>query len=81
LTQDNGRSALVSRVADALERPARRSRSCSGWTPQCCPGDELLDQLEIHEINARRHAAVGCALIAELDGLGVGCELGLLLPE
>ena len=63
-------------MADALERLAAAPQELLGLDPTVLSRDELLDLLEIHEINARRHTAVGCALIAELDGRGVAGELG-----
>ena len=74
-TTDAG-SGVVSRVADALERLAAAQQELLRLDPRVLSRDELLDLLEIHEINARRHTAVGCALIAELDGRGVAGELG-----
>jgi len=69
-------STLVSRVADALEHLAAAQHELVGLDPTVLSRDELLDLVEVLEINARRHTAVGCELIAELDGRGVAGELG-----
>ena len=69
-------STLVSRVADALEHLAAAQHELVGLDPTVLSRDELLDLMEVLEINARRHTAVGCQLIAELDGRGVAGELG-----
>ena len=39
-------------------------------------GEQLLELLDVLEVDARRHAAVGCALIAELADRGVAEEAG-----
>src|SRR5690349_9261723 len=69
-------STLVSRVADALEHLAAAQHELVGLDPTVLSRDELLDLVEVLETNARRHTAVGCELIAELDGRGVAGELG-----
>jgi len=66
----------VSRVADALEHLAAAQHELVGLDPTVLSRDELLDLVEVLETNARRHTAVGCELIAELDGRGVAGELG-----
>src|SRR5690242_9650463 len=67
-------STLVSRVADALEHLAAAQHELVGLDPTVLSRDELLDLVEVLETNARRHTAVGCELIAELDGRGVAGE-------
>jgi len=69
-------STFVSRVADALEHLAAAQHELAGLDPTVLSRDELLDLVEVLETNARRHTAVGCELIAELDGRGVAGELG-----
>jgi uncharacterized protein DUF222/HNH endonuclease len=69
-------SMLVSRVADALEHLAAARHELVGLDPTVLSRDELLDLVEVLETNARRHTAVGCELIAELDRRGVAGELG-----
>ncbi len=39
-------------------------------------GEQLLELLDVLEVDARRHSAVGCALIAELADRGVAEEAG-----
>jgi len=63
-------------VADALEHLAAAQHELVGLDPTVLSRDELLDLVEVLETNARRHTAVGCELIAELDGRGVAGELG-----
>ena len=69
-------SAVVSRVADALEQLAAAQQELLGLDATVLSRDALLDLLDVLEIGARRQVAVGCALIAELDGRGVAAELG-----
>src|SRR5690349_24783645 len=38
--------------------------------------DELLELMSLLEIDARRRAAVGYAVVAELEARGIGAELG-----
>ena len=70
-------------AADALDQLAAARAQLAAAEQQllaadlaALSGEQLLELLDVLEVDARRHAAVGCALIAELADRGVAEEAG-----
>ena len=65
-----------SRVEHALGRLAAARQALAAVDLAALSRDELLDLMAAVEIDSRQRAAVGYALVAELDARGIAAELG-----
>ena len=65
-----------SRVEHALGRLAAARQALAAVELAALSRDELLDLMAAVEIDSRQRAAVGYALVAELDARGIAAELG-----
>lgn len=66
--------------AAACDQAAAADRELAAFDPAAFSDEELLGLLDGLEVDARRRAAVGCGLIAELAGRGLAAELGYASP-
>src|SRR6476661_3544169 len=64
------------RINTALGHLAAAREQLTGVDLAALSGDELLELLTALEVDARRRAAVGYAVVAELEARGVAAELG-----
>src|SRR6478735_6323893 len=64
------------RINTALGHLAAAREQLTGVDWATLSGDELLELLTALEVDARRRAAVGYAVVAELEARGVAAELG-----